>query len=138
MSGLSYTKDPALFSTALINDVSSKLSIFFSAGCNQQSFNCFSSNIFLKAFFQVPQLSPGISVKLSCMGHLDPTIIQQPTVNELPLLDVYLIQVMGLVGGAKNLLILLTSLLLEHQILLISEGKYCAQHNSLNSACCNF
>ena len=56
------------------------------------------------------------------MGHEDPTILHQPTVNELPLLDVYLTQVMGLVGGAKNLLVLLTSLLLEHQILLVSEG----------------
>uniref|UniRef100_F6SBQ3 UDENN domain-containing protein n=3 Tax=Ciona intestinalis TaxID=7719 RepID=F6SBQ3_CIOIN len=71
--------------------------------------------------YEIPLVNEGSSLKLSCMGHDDPVVVQQPSSSELPLLDVYLSRVVHLLGGARNLVNLMTSLLLEHQILLVSE-----------------
>lgn len=48
-------------------------------------------------------------------------VIQRPHRNELPLLDIHLSTAFDLLGGPSNVLKLLTSAFLEHQILLVSE-----------------
>nr|CAB3237349.1 DENN domain-containing protein 5A-like [Phallusia mammillata] len=73
--------------------------------------------------YEVPLLTPGCSLKIACFGHDDPLIVQQPDSSELPLLDINLTEVVHLVGGAKNLMTLVTSVLLEHQILLVSKDS---------------
>jgi len=85
--------------------------------------------LYFFSLLKVPMLQPGHSIKISCLGHEDPVIVHQPDVSEMPFLDIYLSYVIDLVGGPDNLLYLLTSLLMEHQMLLVSEGK-------LLLACC--
>lgn len=70
--------------------------------------------------FEVTIPHPGQSLALKWNGE-DTIVIQQPHSNELPLLDIHLSTAFDLLGGPGNVLRLLTSAFLEHQILLVSE-----------------
>ncbi|CAK8683308.1 unnamed protein product [Clavelina lepadiformis] len=116
---------------ALINTCEKVLKSLYKSFVTNQSANVQPSNNALpiesyiyNLLYEVPQLTPGCSLKLSCMGHVDPVIVHQPGGSDLPLLDINLSTVYRLLGGAKNLMNLLTSLLYEHQILLVSEDSY--------------
>lgn len=70
--------------------------------------------------FEMPIPAPGNSLAL-IWGTEPPVIIEQPSSMELPVVDINLSALFNLLDGPVNVLRLLTSVFLEHQILLISK-----------------
>ena len=71
--------------------------------------------------YEVPLPPPGKKLKFTCIT--EEVLCQRPGLNELPLFDYSLEDVLALVG-VKDFLKLLSCVMLEHQILILGSGKY--------------
>ena len=70
--------------------------------------------------YEVPPPPPGRTMRFTCSGN--PVTVQNPTLDELPLFD-YSMKEVILTLGIENVVDLFTCVLLEHQILMVSAGK---------------
>ena len=71
--------------------------------------------------FEVPLPPPGRTMRFTCTG--ENITCQRPGLNELPLFDYSLKELCGLLG-VENIVQLFTCILLEYQILIISNSEY--------------
>jgi len=91
---------------------------------------CIESYIY-NLLYEVPLLTHNCSCRISCIPEScggDALIIQKPSKNELPPLDINLSDILQLLGGPSNLINLLTSVLLERSILLVSKENRMQMH----------
>ncbi|XP_039253169.2 DENN domain-containing protein 5B-like [Styela clava] len=70
--------------------------------------------------FEMPIPSMGNSLALKWNSE-KPIIVQHPSITELPFIDIHLSSLFNLVGGPANVLRVLTSAFLEHQIIFVSK-----------------
>ena len=90
-------------------------------GLNESSHNLTVESYIYNALYEIPCPPPGRSLKyVSTNG--DPIILPKPLLNELPYFDYSLKEVL-MTLGYENLVDLFTCLLLEHQILFLSNGE---------------
>lgn len=71
--------------------------------------------------FEVPLPPPGRTMRFTCTG--DNITCQRPGLNELPLFDYSLKELCSLLG-VENTVLLFTCMLLEYQILMVSDSEY--------------
>lgn len=91
-------------------------------GLNEPKHELFTESYIYNALYEIPVPPPGRTMKYLSLGG-EAIIVTQPSSNELPYFDYSLKEVL-LILGYDNLVDLFTCMLLEHQILFLSNGKY--------------
>jgi len=92
-------------------------------GLNESKQNLTIESYIYNALHEIPCPPPGRSMKYVSVGG-EPIILTKPHSNELPYFDYSLKEVL-MTLGYENLVDLFTCLLLEHQILFLSNGRLC-------------